>query len=104
MKLLTKEILRRTPNLGTTDGQGKNAIAQAKFFNPVGDGTWFMTEYDPETQEAFGMVVMHGESELGYFSIAELANVRLRFGLGIERDRSFDPIPLRDCYKKPVEC
>lgn len=97
MILLTKAILKKVPALRAQDGKGMNAIAYAKFFNPVGDGTWYMTEYDPETGEAFGLCMMHGESELGYFSIPELASIRLRFGLGIERDRSFDPIPLKEC-------
>jgi len=33
-----------------------------------------------------------GCPELGSFSLSEIANVRLSFGLGIERDRSFASI------------
>ena len=32
-----------------------------------------------------------GEPELGYASLSEIASVRLRFGLGIERDLHFTP-------------
>lgn len=96
MKLLTKEILKKVPPLRAQDGKGENAIVYAKFFNPVGDGTWYMTEYDPQTGEAFGKVFMHGNAELGYFSIPELASIRLQFGLGIERDRGFTPCKLSE--------
>ena len=36
------------------------------------------------------------EKEHGYFSLSELSTVRNRMGLGIERDTSFRPKPLRD--------
>lgn len=57
----------------------------AKFFNPCGPGTWYMTEYDPEERLAFGLCVIH-EAELGYFSLDELESIELMAGLGIERD------------------
>jgi len=96
-KMLTKEILKAVPKLYAQDGKGMEAIAYAKFFNPCGDGTWYMTEYDPIEGRAFGKVVMHGESELGYFMIPELEAIKLRFGMYIERDIHFSPTPLKDC-------
>lgn len=96
MKLLTKEILKKVPALYSQDGKGEEAIAYAKFFNPTGAGTWYMTEYNPETGEAFGKVVLH-DTELGYFSVPELQTIKVGFGLGIERDISFKPKPLRMC-------
>ena len=95
-KLLTKEILRNVPALYSQDGLGDNAIAYAKFFNPCGAGTWYMSEYNPEDGTAFGKVVLH-EKEYGYFSLVELESVRLAFGLYIERDIHFTPTPLKDC-------
>ena len=95
-KLLTKEILKDTPALYSQD-KVKDPVAHAKFFNPCGDGTWYMTELDPETRLAFGKVVRHGDSELGYFSLDELESVKLRFGLYIERDIHFTPKPLSQC-------
>ena len=96
MKLLTKAILKAVPKLYAQDGKGEEAIAYAKFFNPTGAGTWFMSEYNPDDGMAFGKVVLH-ETELGYFSIPELEAIRLRFGLKIERDTSFRPTPLKNC-------
>lgn len=46
MKLITKElekIFEKYP-IGSQDGLGGNAKVIAKFFNPVGVGTWLITE------------------------------------------------------------
>jgi hypothetical protein len=98
MKLLTQEILKKTPALYAQDGKGDEAIVYAKFFDPCGAFTWFMTELNPETGEAFGLVVGH-EVELGYFSIPELQAFRGRLGLGIERDRHFSPTKMGEVKK-----
>jgi hypothetical protein len=90
MKLLTKAILKSLPTLGATDGQGPSAMARVKFFNPGGAGTWYATEFDPQTRRFFGLAVIH-EAELGYFSLDELEQFKGRFGLGIERDRWWKP-------------
>jgi len=99
MKLLTKEILNQVPRLYAQDGKGDAAMVYAKFFDPCGSFTWFMTEYDPDTGEAFGLVVGH-ETELGYFSMNELQSYRGRLGIGIERDMSFRPKTLGEVRVK----
>lgn len=94
-RLLTKEIIEATPALRSQDGKGDDAIAYAKFF--CGGFTWYMTELDAETGEAFGLV--YGmETELGYFSLNELDTFKGR-SLGayrVERDRGFKPSRLGD--------
>ena len=89
MKLLTKEIESMFKKVGYQDGV-EDPVVVAKFFTPWTNWTWFATEYDPESKLFFGMVHGH-EKELGYFSLDELASVKGPFGLGIERDTSFDP-------------
>ena len=93
-KLLTQEDLGRLPALGTTDGQGYEALAQVKFFNPGGVGTWYATEYDPATRTFFGLADL-GDPELGYFSLDELEQAKGNWGLGIERDMYFSPTALK---------
>lgn len=93
MKLLTKAIIQKFQKTGTQDIE--NPIVIAKFFNPVGIGTWFATEFNPITKVFFGRVDLH-ESEFGFFSLEELESVKLRFGLGIERDIHFEPIPINE--------
>ena len=70
------------------DGSTTDFKPVVKLFNPVGNGTWLLTEMDPDTNIAFGLCDL-GSPELGYVSINELSAVTLPFGLKIERDRHF---------------
>ncbi|MCH7865462.1 MAG: DUF2958 domain-containing protein [Proteobacteria bacterium] len=89
MKLLTKAILARTPALyGTEDTPMNDKIIRAKFFTPDASWTWYMVEYDPAEERAWGLVIGH-ETEWGYFSIAELRSLRGPLGLPVERDLHF---------------
>lgn len=92
MKLLTKTIEKALPPLRSTDGQpDEERKVPVKFFNPTGAGTWYGLEYDPNERLFFGYVTGLAEDEFGYFSLDELSQVKLRFGLGIERDLHWDP-------------
>ena len=103
MMLLTKEIRKKLPKLRETEGQGDDAIVIVKFFDPTGSWTWYAVEGEPILDEDeneidfqfYGLVKGH-EDELGYFNLNELASVKGRFGLGIERDMYFDRKPLGD--------
>lgn len=93
MKLLTKAIeakLLKTP-LYSTEKQDVAPVL-VKFFNPTGSWTWYVLEGE-KTDDGdwmfFGLVDGH-EKELGYFRLSELAGVKVRFGLGIERDMWFE--------------
>ena len=62
-----------------------------KFFNPVGTGTWLITEMEPDGDTLFGLADLgFGCPELGSFSLSEMTSVRLPFGMGIERDILFE--------------
>lgn len=91
-ELLPPEILALLPAIYANDGKPEEEVkVPLKLFNPTGAGTWYVTELDPETLEAFGYVTGLGENELGYISVEELKEVRLPMGLKIERDESWDP-------------
>ena len=75
-------------NFKEQDGT-KEFKAVVKLFNPAGVGTWYLSELNPDTNEAFGLTDLH-EKELGYVSINELKAFKAPFGLGIERDTSFE--------------
>ncbi|QUM70729.1 DUF2958 domain-containing protein [Sphingopyxis granuli] len=61
-----------------------------KFFNPVGAATWLATEIDEDGDTLFGLADLgFGCPELGCFSLREIEDVRLPFGLAIERDEHF---------------
>lgn len=62
-----------------------------KLFTPDAGATWLLTEIDPEEHDhAFGLCDLGlGMPELGWVSLQELATVRGRLGLPIERDLHF---------------
>lgn len=93
MKMLTKELEKKLPKLGATDGkppEEKKAIV--KYFSPVGSATWYGCEYDPKERVFFGYVtgLCPGCDEWGYFSLTELEQVKGPLGIGIERDLYWD--------------
>lgn len=83
----------KLPALADGDGDG---IARVKLFNPTGAGTWYLSEYDPETRRAYGLADILAR-EYGYIDMAELVAFRGRFGLPIERDLYWSPRPLAEC-------
>ena len=93
MLLLTKELEKKFEKQGDTSmNELEDTKVIAKFFITGSNYTWFAFDYNPETKMFFGCV--HGmEKELGYFSLAELKEVKGAFGLGIERDRHFNGEP-----------
>jgi hypothetical protein len=105
MKLITKEIEKRLEKypLYSQDGKGDDATIVCKFFSPVGWWTWYVLEADKMDDgdyEMYALVVNgHGETEYGYFLLSELQNIRLPFGLGIERDIYFTPSKVKDVIK-----
>ena len=62
-----------------------------KLFTPDAGATWLLTEIDPDDHDhAFGLCDLGlGYPELGWVSLAEIAPVRGRLGLPIERDLHF---------------
>lgn len=62
-----------------------------KLFNPVGAATWLATELSEDGDALFGLADLgFGCPELGYFSLSEIASIRLPYGLFIERDIAFE--------------
>ena len=90
MQLLTMALEQRFAQIGSQENNPDPLII-AKFFNPTGAGTWYATEYDPQTRTFFGYVSIFGDhdDEWGYFSLDELETFQGRYGLGIERDLYF---------------
>jgi hypothetical protein len=92
MKLLTKAIEAKLPAFYSQEGRPlSEQRIWVKFFNPCGAGTWYGSEYDPETRTFFGYAqILPDGGELGYFSLDELESLQLPFGLKIERDLHWD--------------
>lgn len=81
MQLLTQSIRRK---LEANRGGDTPVV---KFFNPVGAGTWLISEIEEDGDTLFGLCDLGmGFPELGSVSLSELESITLRFGLKIERD------------------
>ena len=93
MQLITKEIeeqFKKYP-IGSQDGLFGSAKVIAKYFNPMGVGTWFITEgnkLENGDYEMFGYCILSDPqlAEFGYVNLSMLENLDLPFGLKIERD------------------
>jgi len=94
MQLLTQEIRKHLPPLGSQDGKGGKAVVYVKFFTPDSNWTWWATEFDGK--DTFFGLVEGQEKELGYFSLAELQGARGPMGLPIERDLHWTPKTLEE--------
>jgi hypothetical protein len=98
MKLLTRKIRKALPALlSQSEKEAKDIPIIVKFFCPWNQWTWYATEGNPALEdgnevdfEFFGYV--EGlDNELGYFRLKDLEGITHSSGLGIERDRWFDP-------------
>lgn len=90
MKLINKEIIKRFKEypLYSQDGKGMDSVVLVKYFNPCGAGTWYITEAEEQPD---GDWLLFGYChiqcfEWGYVLLSELENLKLPFGLTIERD------------------
>ena len=95
MKILTKALLKKLPNIGDNEKNNNEHIAHVKLFGGS-SWTWYITEFDPIKNLCFGLV--DGlEKELGYFSLDELLSLKFPpFGLPIERDMWFESTPIKE--------
>lgn len=86
MRLLTPEIRARL----LINGRNREVdhVPVVKFFNPLGAGVWLATELDENGDTLFGLADL-GHPELGSFSLKEMSQILLPWGMGIERDLLF---------------
>ena len=103
MKLMTKEIAEKFEKfpLYTQEEKGLDAEVVVKYFNPVGAGTWLITEgqYEEEVDDWLFFGYCHiFEWEWGYVRLSDFENIKLPFDMGIERDLYLkDGATVRDC-------
>ena len=98
MQLLTKEIKTKAEKQYNQGGEMSQKVV-AKFFDPVGSWTWYLMNKDPESGYCWGIV--DGMAvEMGSFMIEELEEHTGHFGLGIERDISFEPVKAKVIWDK----
>jgi len=91
MNLIPADLLQRlAANAVRADLPGYDPVPVVKLFNPVGAANWLVTEIESDDDTMFGLADLgFGCPELGSFSRAGIAALRLPFGLRIERDLGF---------------
>jgi len=99
MKLLTKEITKKATKQYDKGSDMDGQMIVAKFFNPMGDWTWYLMNLAEDEDYAWGIVDGFAV-EMGSFSMKELQNIELPFGLGIERDICFEPMPASELWEE----
>jgi len=91
---LPDEIKRLLIDENNRSDDEKTGIALVKYFG--GPGTWWFSEYDPETDLFFGKAEIQVK-EYGYTQRRELRETRISRFLWIERDFWFEPKSLEVC-------
>lgn len=93
MKLMNKGLEKEFEKypLGSQDGLLGDAKVIVKYFNPVGIGTWLITEgnkLENGDYELFGYCHLgdNQNAEFGYVNLSQLENLQLPFGMKVERD------------------
>ena len=92
MKLLTSAQREQLLRNGQASREREcDHMPVVKLFTPDASATWLLTEIDPDDHDhAFGLCDLGlGAPELGWVSLQELATVRGRLGLPVERDLHF---------------
>jgi len=100
MKLMTKEIETMARKQYPKGNDLETQKVVAKFFDPTGSWTWYLMNQDPEDPDYLWGIVKGFEVEIGSFSLSELQTTKVRFGLGIERDTGFRPMPAKEVWEK----
>lgn len=92
-ELMPNGVAAKVPPLYATEDEG-DPVARVKLFSRA--WTWYVTEYDPATGEAFGLVEGFAD-EWGYFSIPEMEELNRSHGMNVvERDVLFEPAPVSE--------
>jgi hypothetical protein len=100
MILITKELQKTTPKIGSSAKKScEELVFYIKLFTPWTYWTWYIAEMNYDTGECFGLVQGH-ETELGYFNLNELIEIRHWTGLKVERDRHFENSTYNELMKK----
>lgn len=90
-ELMPKGVAATVPPLYATEDEA-DPVARVKLFSRA--WTWYVTEYDPATGEAFGLVEGFAD-EWGYFDVRDLEALNRAKGYNVvERDEHFEPAPV----------
>jgi hypothetical protein len=87
--LIPKKLLKNIPKLYETENE-EDPLCCIKLFAPDSNFTWYIIEISIDEDLCYGYV-QSLESELGYFSLEEIQDIRGSLNLPVEIDSSFKP-------------
>lgn len=93
--ILTQQQLSELPDLYTQENI-KDPLCHFKLFTPDSNWSWYIIEFSHEDKTTCFGYVKGLESELGYFSLKEIEDVKGPLGLAVEVDSSFIPVHLSE--------
>ena len=94
MKLLTKKIKEQATKQ-YDEGSDMEQMVVAKYFNPTGNGTWYLMNLADDEDYCWG-IVKGFEVEMGSFSMTELKSLQPR----LQRDLYFEPMKAKDVWEQ----
>ncbi len=101
-RLIPDEVAATIPALGATE-ECEAPLAAVHLFTPSGGWDWYLTEYDPETGEAFGLV--RGiETEWGYFSVSEMEGLNRSRGASLAEGGGWASVFVGEGDLEEVNC
>jgi len=98
MKLMTDKIAEQATKQ-YDKGSDMEQMVVAKFFNPMGSWSWYLMNLGEDKDYAWG-IVDGNAVEMGSWLMSDLQNQKLPFGLGIERDRYFEPVKASELWEQ----
>jgi hypothetical protein len=99
MRLMTKSI-EKMAQKQYPKGSDMDQKVVAKFFDPCGSFSWHLMNQDPENPDYCWGIVKGHFVEVGSFNLGDLISYRGAWGLGIERDKFFTPMPAEEVWNK----
>ena len=88
------EAYKLIPSLYGQDGKGRNAVAYFHYF--AGGSDWYITELDKENYEAYGYVILNGDTQMSEFGYIDLNGLTSKME-GVNRFK----LPQIDQYFRP---
>ena len=89
-KLLTQEQINNIPTFYETEDE-KDPLCHIKLFTLDSNWSWYIIEISKEDNVTCFGYVIGLESELGYFNLDVIENIRGTLGLAVEVDIHFTP-------------
>lgn len=87
--------IRQSDKLPTMDTAYETPLAKLtatiKLFDPTGAATWYIGAYDADSRRAYAVSDLGWGPEAGTISMQEIVDLKLRFGLKVERDLYWTP-------------